>query len=400
MLFDEVSSLYLSKEVLKPSLNQMAPRFESLPPEIRNMIYGHLLPAARLHKKRRQAYWSGQSQLKYALRTANTAILRTNHNINREASAVVYRDILLVLINWNTNSNAYFTFIKTQGKIVFNYVLPGAPLPPCVIRVQQQCHQKKGINARGSTIIAATDFATICRLVFKPVLIDCLHPSEARTSYSVTSLPKMGYSVDRLRELIWLPLLALREGCLAELGENTYRKPRPVDSTGVFERTAAGLNWDSESNDQENNDRKDGNGGASNGGHSSKMAVNFEEDDAEEDGEGDSGEDESDEDDGGHGNQKNSDKDEDGDKENSNEDEDGNEENSDEDGSFDDGNCKSDDEEETSDETTSNKDSSKNGGGTTSKSASSTPCHDGMRGHCGSNRDVGERVEKTDAEDD
>ncbi len=303
------------------------------------MIYGHLLPAARLHKKRKQAYWSGQSQLKYALRTANTAILRTNRNINREASAFVYRDILLVLINWNTNSNAYFTFIKTQGKVVFNYVLPGAPLPPCVIRVQQQYHQKNGINARGSTIIAATDFATICRLVFKPILIDCLHPSEARTSYAVTPLPKMGYSVDRLRELIWLPLSALREGCLAELGENTYRKPRPVDSTGVFERTAAGLDWDSESNDQEKNDRKDGNDGASNGGHSSNRAASVEEDDAEDDGEGDSGEDESDEDDDDHGNEENSDED-DGDH--------GNEENCDEDGSLD-GNCKTDNEEETSD---------------------------------------------------
>ena len=272
---------------------------------------------------------------------------------------------------------------------MFNYVPPGAPLPPCVIRVQQQYHQKNGINARGSTIIAATDFATICRLVFKPVLIDYLHPSEARTSYSVTSLPKMGYSVDRLRELIWLPLLALREGCLAELGKNTYRKPRPVDSTGVFERTATGLDWDSESNDQEDNDRKDGNDGAGNGGHSSKMAVSVEEDDAEDDGERESGEDERDEDDDDDGNEENSDGD------------DSLEDGSLEDGSLDDGNCKTDDEEETSsDEATSNKDSSKERGGTTSTSASSTPCHDGMRGHCGSNRDVGETMEKTDAEDD
>ena len=80
------------------------PRFESLPPEIRNMIYYSLLPPAELVKIQRENqsvfYWNPyEYQYNLAMRTAKTALLRANHNIYLEASAVLYRDLYLVAID-------------------------------------------------------------------------------------------------------------------------------------------------------------------------------------------------------------------------------------------------------------------------------------------------------------
>ena len=39
-------------------------------------------------------------------------ILRTNHNINREALAVLYRDITLVSIDWNQSERTYLSLFR------------------------------------------------------------------------------------------------------------------------------------------------------------------------------------------------------------------------------------------------------------------------------------------------
>ena len=101
-------------------------------------------------------------------------------------------------------------------------------------------------------ILAAADFPEVCRLQ-----LEAKRVSERRTSYSVISLPKIGYSVDELRELIWLPLKALRDGRLGSNGERTHLNLRPIDRTGVFEKTAAMLDWDRELDNGDKTNRKD-----------------------------------------------------------------------------------------------------------------------------------------------
>ena len=126
---DVVSSLHRLNKVLSFLTGGMAatPRFESLPPEIRNMVYSYLLPPVYLKKIRKTPnstlnplYWASDSQ------TADTAILRTNRNVNREASAVVYRDILLVSIEWRSNSRVCLDFNDISHRIRFNLVPRGA----------------------------------------------------------------------------------------------------------------------------------------------------------------------------------------------------------------------------------------------------------------------------------
>ena len=228
----------------------MAPRFESLPLEIRRMIYTYVLP--RLEKlckeEKFESDWGPLYHWTYVLQTANTAILRTNRNINQEASAVFYRNTLLVSIDWNTNSRTHLILVKIPH-VTFNFRRPGAPLPPYAVQVQHKYHDGKSGAATTSTIVAATDFPKVCRLLLKANPIPRI--SERRASYSVISLPKIGYSVDELRELIWLPLKALRKGRLRENGERTHRNLRPIDRTGVFEKTAAMLDWDRELDEED-----------------------------------------------------------------------------------------------------------------------------------------------------
>ena len=209
------------------------------------MVYSYLLPPAYLKKVWRiptsylnPLYWA------YGLHPAYTAIQRTNRNINREASAVLYRDIILVSIEWRTNSRVYLDFNDISRRVTFNLVPRGAPLAPYVVRVRQQDQDGKASNTRISTIFAAADFPAISRLLLESGLNLRYHMDEARTSFSVLSLPKMGYDVGKLRELIWSPLLAIREGGLGNLGK-THRKSRLIDCTGVFEQTTAELDWDS-----------------------------------------------------------------------------------------------------------------------------------------------------------
>ena len=74
----------------------------------------------------------------------------------------------------------------------------------------------------------------------------------------------MGYNVDRLRELIWSPLSALRDSRLEDYGGRTHRNLSFSDCTGVFEQKAAASDWYSESNGEEDesdqgNESDDGN---------------------------------------------------------------------------------------------------------------------------------------------
>lgn len=125
----------------------MAPRFESLPLEIRRMIYTYVLP--RLQKTLKNDW--GRLTLyhwTYVLHTADTAILRTNRYINQEASAVFYRNTLLVSIDWNTNSRAHLIHVK-MPHAAFNFLRPGSPLPPYAVQVQHKYHPRSGRLPRG-----------------------------------------------------------------------------------------------------------------------------------------------------------------------------------------------------------------------------------------------------------
>ena len=146
-LSDEASSMHnSSQEVLTFRGREVAgppkgvPRFESLPPEIRNMIYGFLLPPAELEEtfrhcfQRFEAEWKPWYHKSY-IYFANTTILRTNRNIYREASFVLYHDTLLVSIEWNTCDHSYLRQHKIPGEVAFKFVPPGAPLPPCVVGI-------------------------------------------------------------------------------------------------------------------------------------------------------------------------------------------------------------------------------------------------------------------------
>lgn len=247
------------------------------------MIYSYLLPPAYLKKVweiptsyLNPLYWA------YVLHPANTAIRRTNRNINREASAVLYRDILLVSIEWRNNSRVCLDFNDISHRITFNLVPRGAPLPPYVVRIRQQDQDGKTNGTRVSTIFAAADFPAISRLLLEPGLNLRYHMDEARTSFSVASLPKMGYNVDKLKELIWSPLLAIREGVWGNLGE-THRKSRLIDCTGVFEQVTAELDWDPNLDDGEDTDQKDESGESNTDDNSSQTDTSGEEDDDEED---------------------------------------------------------------------------------------------------------------------
>lgn len=167
------------------------------------MVYSYLLPPVYLKKMRKTPnstlnplYWASDSQ------TADTAILRTNRNVNREASAVVYRDILLVSIEWRTNSRVCRDFNDISHRIRFDLVPRGAPLAPYVVRIQQQGSDGNDNGTRVSAIFAAADFPAISRLLLDPGLNLRYHMDKARTSSSVVSLAKMGYNADKLRELI------------------------------------------------------------------------------------------------------------------------------------------------------------------------------------------------------
>lgn len=328
------------------------PRFESLPPEIRNIIYTYLLDPIR--RSLRVSHWKLEFRSTDASHKTSIDILRTNRNINHEASAVLYRDIILVSIDWDSDERAYLGLYRKPEDVAFNIVhRPGAPLPPCVVRIKQQYDGESSRAERISTIVAAADFVAVCRLLSESYLIPQYHTCGASTSYSVISLPKMGYNVDRLRELIWSPLSALRNSRSGDYGGRTHRNLSFSDCTGVFEQTAAASDWYSESNGEEDESDQ---GHESDDGDSDEHII-----DMDTGGEGDC--------DAEGINEEQSAKEESG------EDEGRREEDSDDGCNNDEGKSKLDDEEDGSDEAPTSQHHSKDPGGMMSNCTSFTPCN-------------------------
>ena len=84
---------------LNPSICVMVAlaRFESLPLRIHNVSSIYLLDGYRYTS-------AGQK--------TTIDILRTNHNINREALAILYRDVPLVSIEWNQSERTYLDLFR------------------------------------------------------------------------------------------------------------------------------------------------------------------------------------------------------------------------------------------------------------------------------------------------
>ena len=288
------------------------PRFESLPPEVRNMIYIYLLnPTGRcLHIN----HFSLRYRCTPAGQKTDIDILRTNHNINREALAILYRDVTLVSIEWNQSERSYLDLFRMPQEKSFYFVLPGAAPPPCAVRVEQRYDNEDSRAVRNSTIVAAADFAAMCESLLKSYLIPRYDKYEEKTSYSVISLPTVGYNVERLRELIWNPLLALRKGHSRDLGDRIHRNIRAIDCTGVFEQTPAVSDWNSRFYDEAESDPGNEYYEGKSDDRGSEMDISGEEDgDAGDGDEGDGGEDESSK--GEDWNEEDSDEGEDGDDE-------------------------------------------------------------------------------------
>lgn len=354
---NEASSLRSLEEVTICSTDQRAapPRFESLPPEMRNMIYGYLLAPVQLQHFPRNRLVSGPRSRghfyssTYVLPTANTAILRTNCNINNEASAVFYRDLLLVLIDWEPSG---YRGIDGVSRIFRQ----GTPLPPYVVHVQQQFHDENASTARTSIIVAAANFPAVCRQF---LFNDWLYMKRARTSYSVMSLPRMGYDVEKLREQIWSPLLTLQNACCGDFWGRHQCNLKAVDCTGVFEQTAAALDWDSESDDEDSTDLEDESEETDNDDDGSKIDTTSEEEsDYGDSDEGESGEEETDRDEDGN-------------------EEDSSDENSNEDGLSNKGDCQNANAEDMSDEATSNEKRTNDPGEKMSLGGASPSGHEG-----------------------
>ena len=318
------------------------------------MVYSHLLEPTR--RSLLVSHWKLEFRSTHASHRTNIDILRTNRNINREAAAVLYRDVVLVAIDWDASERAFLNLYRTPKGVAFNFVHPSAPLPPCVVGIQQRYHDESDrINRidridRMSTIVAAADFSAICRLLSKSYLIPQYHKCGARTSYSLMSLPKTGYNVENLRELIWSPLSALRDHRLGDYGDRTQRNLSFKDCTGIFEQTAQASDWYSESNDEDETDQ----GNESDDGHSDDHSIEMDNSgeegcDAEDIGDGESGEDEG-----------------------------GSEEDNDEDGNNDEGRYETDDGEDGRDKAPSNEHPSIDLGATMSNCASFTSSHDEM----------------------
>ena len=231
------------------------PRFESLPPEIRNMIYSYLLnPTGRyLHINN----FNLRYQCTAAGRKTNLDILRTNHNIYREALAILYQGIPLVSIEWNQSERTYLDLFRMPQDRPFYFVVPGAAPPPCAVRIEQRYDNEDSHAVRNSTIVAAADFAAMCELLLKSYLIPRYDRCEEKASYSVISLPKVFYNVERLRELVWSPLLALRQGHSRDLGDRIHRNIRAIDCTGAFEQTPTVSDWNSRFYDEAESDPGD-----------------------------------------------------------------------------------------------------------------------------------------------
>lgn len=256
--------LGLLSEEENPSATKMAtskketPRFESFPPEIRNMIYKNLL-SAKLCKKLILRQFAPhvypQHQYTYIF---HTAILRSNRLISHEAKSILYGGNILVLINWNVPSTGHVKLTKMPRNIAFNQIPKGAPPPSCVVSINHHVQHDK--RTKISMIVTAPDVRVICETIHSRCGCSGCQP---RASYSLVALPQPGWPYQRLLEMIWLPLKALREHGFSERGFSgkgfsetnglEYRL-KVIDRTGVFEQTEETSDWEDESEQESDTD--------------------------------------------------------------------------------------------------------------------------------------------------
>ena len=268
------------------------PRFESLPPEIRNMIFCFFFygDVRYLHINNFSLHYRCTA----AGQKTSLDILRANRNIHREALGILYRNIPLVSIEWNQTERTYLDLFRMPQDRPFYFVLPGAAPPPCAVRIEQRYDNEDSRAVRNSTIVAAVDFAAICGLLLKSYLIPRYDRCEEKASYSVISLPKVGYRMEQLRELVWNPLLALRQDHSKDLGDRIHRNIRAIDCTGVFEQTPTVSDWNSSFDDEAESDPGDAcdEGQSDNCGSGMDVSGEGDRDPGDSD-QGDGGEDES-----------------------------------------------------------------------------------------------------------
>ena len=84
--------------------------------------------------------------------------------------------------------------------------------------------------------------------------------------------------MERLRELVWNPLLALRQDLSRDLPDRTHRKIRAIDCTGVFEQTPAVSDSSSGFYDETESDSGDEYDEGDSDDCSSRMDISGEED--------------------------------------------------------------------------------------------------------------------------
>ena len=216
-------------------------RFESFPPEIRNMIYSHLFPPAEFCeglKPRRlyRALHHWPDYIEHYAYVYDTAILRSNRLIGQEAKAILYGSNIFVLFNMRSCSCAYGLISKISDSVGLNFVRKGAQVPSCVVHINQG--RQDGKPAGPSLIVAAADVNLICKKAI--VQQFCCHGP--RAAYFLVALPQLGWQHERLLTMIWLPLKALRERGPFEFEEDDHdyflnTDIKITDCTGVFEHT-------------------------------------------------------------------------------------------------------------------------------------------------------------------
>jgi hypothetical protein len=222
-----------------PAPEKEVPRFEAFPPEVRNEIYRYLLSTQACKVIRSRHYSSGCSY------HFHTAILRTSSIISQEAHGVLYKDNLLILLQFGKVNVGYHPRAFHSG-VAFRYTSKVAQLPVSPIRIQQRENYKGNLNNHNfNLVVAATDFPTVCEnLSMKPVWP---YAGPSWQSFSVTALPRTGWAVEQLRDLIWLPLKALQTVGIPGSKDRIYHQFKAIDCTGVLEDIDEMFDWASES---------------------------------------------------------------------------------------------------------------------------------------------------------
>lgn len=105
-----------------------AARFEAFPPEVRNEMYRYLL-STKACKVIRSRHYSTVYSYQF-----HTDILRTSNIISQEAHGVLYKDNLLILLEFGNVSFGYNNVALNSG-VDFNYTPRGVQLPAFPIRI-------------------------------------------------------------------------------------------------------------------------------------------------------------------------------------------------------------------------------------------------------------------------